>query len=130
MKFQSFGITDTGAVREHNEDAWLVNDKLGLYIVADGLGGHNAGEVASRMATETIETFTEKAFASPEITWPFGPQPDLTHVENVVAAGVLLANRDVAESAAADSEHVGMATTVVCLRARRPRCVRGRRRYR
>ncbi|MCB0218302.1 MAG: Stp1/IreP family PP2C-type Ser/Thr phosphatase [Chrysiogenetes bacterium] len=115
MKFQSFGITDTGRVREHNEDALLTNDKLGLFIVADGLGGHNAGEVASRMTTEVMESFTKKALSGDEITWPYGPQADLTREENIVASSILLANREVADCAASEPEHMGMATTVVSL---------------
>lgn len=115
MKIQSFGITDTGAVREHNEDAFLANDKLGLYIVADGLGGHNAGEVASRMTTEIMERFTKDALAGKDVEWPHGRQEDLTDEENIVASSILLANREVAERAANEPEHSGMATTVVSL---------------
>ncbi|MCB0272402.1 MAG: Stp1/IreP family PP2C-type Ser/Thr phosphatase [Bdellovibrionales bacterium] len=55
MKILSCGITDIGQRRQRNEDSYLVNDKLGLYIVADGMGGHAGGEFASKIAVSTVE---------------------------------------------------------------------------
>src|SRR5258708_6327556 len=54
LTITSFGATDVGRKRSSNEDAFLVDDALGLYVVADGMGGHAAGEVASQEAVETI----------------------------------------------------------------------------
>ena len=51
MKQNSFGKTDIGLKRTHNEDNYTIVEELGLYLVADGMGGHNAGEVASRNPT-------------------------------------------------------------------------------
>jgi serine/threonine protein phosphatase PrpC len=59
--WMGFGQTHTGWVRENNEDSLLVNDALGLYLVADGMGGHAAGEVASRHAVETVERHLQSA---------------------------------------------------------------------
>lgn len=55
MKFNSWYLTDKGLRRESNQDSCLINKDLGLFIVADGMGGHSGGEVASSMAVETVE---------------------------------------------------------------------------
>ena len=55
MRINSCGITDIGRKRQRNEDSYLVNDKLGLYVVADGMGGHAGGEFASKIAVSTVE---------------------------------------------------------------------------
>jgi len=52
----SAGISDVGRIRDHNEDNFLIDERLGLFIVADGMGGHEAGEVASKLVIETLIT--------------------------------------------------------------------------
>ena len=53
-RVQAVGLTDTGKVREHNEDSIALDGDIGLYVLADGMGGYNAGEVASGIAVKTI----------------------------------------------------------------------------
>ena len=57
---ESAGITDTGKKRQGNEDALFLNDALGLYVVADGMGGHRAGEVASKLVVDTISKYIRR----------------------------------------------------------------------
>ncbi len=67
MKPVAYGLTDIGCVRENNQDAYLIHEKRGLYIVADGMGGHAAGELASAIAVKTIyESYTGDD--DPEVT--------------------------------------------------------------
>ena len=63
VRLYSSGITDVGQRRDHNEDSYLIDEKLGLFIVADGMGGHEAGEVASKLAVETIFNHIKKLAA-------------------------------------------------------------------
>ena len=71
MILRSFGITDVGLKRSHNEDNFYRSDELGIYLVADGMGGHAAGEVASNLAIQTISEFAERFDKDRSITWPF-----------------------------------------------------------
>jgi protein phosphatase len=57
LVLKSFGMSDVGLVRKHNEDYYAIDETQGLFIVADGLGGHEGGEIASKLATETIVEF-------------------------------------------------------------------------
>ncbi|HVK62789.1 MAG TPA: protein phosphatase 2C domain-containing protein, partial [Bdellovibrionales bacterium] len=60
MAMQSWCQTDVGLRRETNQDSFLINEKLGLFVVADGMGGHRGGEVASRLAVETVQTIVQR----------------------------------------------------------------------
>jgi len=61
-RVQAVGLTDTGKVREHNEDSIAWDGDLGLYVLADGMGGYNAGEVASGIAVKTIVNLVRESF--------------------------------------------------------------------
>ncbi|MDH3884372.1 MAG: protein phosphatase 2C domain-containing protein, partial [Desulfobacterales bacterium] len=60
VTIESAGITDIGRRREQNEDSLFFDDGMGLYVVADGMGGHKAGEVASKLVVETIRDYIKK----------------------------------------------------------------------
>ncbi len=110
---ESFGATDVGHRRQLNEDSLLVDDDAGLYIVADGMGGHNAGEVASSLAVETIAAFIRRSREFEKLTWPFGIEPGLSYGANRLRTAVLLANRRVWREADSRQEYTGMGTTIV-----------------
>ncbi len=104
--------TDPGLRRTSNEDSFATRADVGLFVVADGMGGHVAGEVASRVAVEAIEAFIqETAVVDKNRTWPFPFDPALSLEANRLKAAFRLANRRIA-SAIADSQDLrGMATT-------------------
>ena len=69
-KLRSVGVTDTGRVREHNEDTIQFDPDIGLYVLADGMGGYNAGEVASGIAVKTIVNLVREALAREDLDAP------------------------------------------------------------
>jgi protein phosphatase len=110
--------TDPGIRRESNEDAYAVRSDLGLYVVADGMGGHAAGEIASKLAIETIETFVnDTRDADANRTWPVPYDSSLTMAGNRLKAGFGLANRRLALAMADDPNLRGMATTAAAVLA-------------
>ena len=104
--------TDPGLRRSSNEDSYCTRPDLGLYVVADGMGGHVAGEVASRVAVETIQTFiAETAGADKNRTWPFPFEPQISLEGNRLKAAFRLANRQIGNLMADSADLRGMATT-------------------
>jgi protein phosphatase len=112
MRAVAHGISDVGLQREHNEDSFAVLSEHGLAIVADGMGGHRAGDVASRLATEAIGEFFKKT-ANEDATWPFHFDPNLTDEENKLLTSIRLANRQIYEHSTRSPDLRGMGTTVV-----------------
>ncbi len=112
MRVIAAGRSDVGLQREHNEDSLCLLDQHGLYIVADGMGGHRAGDVASRMATETVSAFFNTT-AREDATWPFHYDPTLSAEENRLVTGIKVANKSIYEASARNREHQGMGTTIV-----------------
>ena len=111
------GITEKGLVRKGNEDSFSIEDSLGLYIVADGMGGHQAGEVASRMAVEIINRCYGKWVQEKrDETQLFGlPDPSLSLPGNYLKSSIRLANRIIFEAAMGNKQYNGMGTTVGAL---------------
>lgn len=110
---ECFGHTDVGRRRKLNEDSFVVDPEASLYAVCDGMGGHNAGEVASRMAIETLESFIQKSHKEKEITWPYGLETELSFDGNRLKTAIKLANKRVYKAADNREDYTGMGTTVV-----------------
>lgn len=116
MKLRWAVRTDPGLRRSSNEDSYCTREDLGLFMVADGMGGHVAGEVASRIAVETIQTFIqETAGADKNRTWPFPFEAALSLEANRLKAAFRLANRQIANASADTADLRGMATTASAL---------------
>ncbi len=107
------GVTHPGRVRKSNEDAFVIDQSLGLYLVADGMGGHNAGDAASKIAVETVCAFVGRSDDGRECTWPFGIHPEVSYDANRLLTAVRLANRRVFKAADSHDEYTGMGSTVV-----------------
>lgn len=117
MLIKAAGITDVGLKREGNEDAYLMDDQLHLYLVADGMGGHLAGEVASKVAVELIaKAFKRWSLAGTDGEEIFGDiDSSLSTQGNYLLGAIRLANRVIHEMAAADERYQGMGTTLAAL---------------
>lgn len=115
MKIRSWGATDVGKTRDHNEDNFLVDEDLNLYVVADGMGGHAAGEVASQIAAETVreaviqnQDLIEKYIAGDESVQRFD-------IAQVLEHAVQSACSDIFQRAQNEPEKRGMGTTLSLL---------------
>jgi protein phosphatase len=115
MQVTAFGLTHVGRQRQHNEDSYLVADEPGLFLVADGMGGHAAGEIASRIAVDSISEFILHT-KEDDGTWPHAYDEHYKRSTNRLMAAVRLANTRVLEAMRKDARLRGMGTTVVaCL---------------
>lgn len=112
MNFTAAGLSDVGLQREINEDSFCILPEHRLFVVADGMGGHRAGDVASQMATHTIASFFQ-ATAAEDATWPFAFDPKLSIEENRLVTGIKVANKKIFEASVQHQEVHGMGTTVV-----------------
>ena len=110
---ESYGATDVGLRRKLNEDSLFIDNEVGLFVVADGMGGHNAGEIASHLAVDTVANFVQRSRAEDEITWPYGVDPDLSLNANRLLTSVMLANKRVWKEADNRQDYTGMGTTIV-----------------
>jgi protein phosphatase len=119
---QAYGVTDTGRIRESNEDCFALDQDVQLYVVADGMGGHNAGEVAARLAVDSIVAFIRETSGRPpgaadvtrsEALWPFGFDPGLSTGGNRIRTAIHYANAEILEASMTVDRYSGMGTTVV-----------------
>ncbi len=115
MKIRYAGATHVGMKRGHNEDSFFLLADQNLYLVADGMGGHNSGEVASQLAVETVANFFRDTQKDEDLTWPFKEDKALRYDENRLSTGIKLANLRIFETARGEEKHRGMGTTIVTL---------------
>jgi serine/threonine protein phosphatase PrpC len=103
MKIRYAAKTDVGMKRTHNEDYFSLIEDEQLFLVADGMGGHASGEVASKMAAETIGEFYQRT----------REDRSLSYIENRLVCGIKLANLRIFETSNRDLRYKGMGTTIV-----------------
>ncbi len=109
---RAFGVTDKGRVRPVNEDCWAFDDARNLCVVADGMGGHRAGEVAARIAVDTVIRFL--AADTPRVShWPFGYDESLSDIGNRLRTAIHMAHVQVLQAAVTSQQYSGMGTTIV-----------------
>jgi PPM family protein phosphatase len=112
---EAFGKTDVGRKRQHNEDAMLIDAPAGLYMVADGMGGHAAGEVASARVVEVVRQHLVAHKSVLKNLAKDGNQSSHAAAANLVEAAIQRACADIYRMATTDSTKRGMGTTFVCL---------------
>ena len=118
MGIQFSAKSDIGRVRTNNEDSFFADPDIGLFLVADGMGGHNSGEVASKMACEIIsknlKTALEKSPDADTTRVIFGENnPQVSEPANNLISAIRLANRVIFEASQNYTQNHGMGTTLV-----------------
>lgn len=112
---EAYGLTHTGLVRELNEDRIYLNEEDKLFVVADGMGGHAAGEIASGIAVRAVNEFIIHTRRDRELTWPYAYDDSLTYDGNRLQTAIRLANNRIREAVEEDSDYQGMGSTMVSL---------------
>jgi serine/threonine protein phosphatase PrpC len=112
MRIRYAAKTDPGLKRTHNEDYFSLIEDEQLFLVADGMGGHASGEVASKMAADVIREFFGRS-KDDDSTWPYKMDRNLSYLENRLVVGIKMANQRIFEAAGRDMRLKGMGTTVV-----------------
>ncbi len=115
LRIEVAGQTDVGRKRSHNEDNFAIMAEYGLYVVADGMGGHASGEIASKMAVDSLQEFFAATADDPERTWPYKMDRSRGYEENRLITGIKLCNLRIYEQAQRNAKQRGMGTTLVAL---------------
>src|SRR5690606_9128170 len=115
MRIRYAGNTHVGMKRSNNEDHFTLVPEENLYIVADGMGGHAAGDIASKMACQIVSQFYKDTSEDEEVTWPFKMDRQKKYEENRLVTSVKLANLRIYEEALANAKKKGMGTTIVAV---------------
>lgn len=112
---QYHGISDTGCVRPDNEDRILMDMNLGVFVVADGMGGHRHGEMAAELAIATLKYYLDSSRNLAESTWPYGYNFNISLEANRLVTGILFANRQIWARSGDAPEYAGMGSTIVAV---------------
>ena len=112
IEIESSGITDIGRRREQNEDSLFCDDSMGLYVVADGMGGHKAGEVASRLVVETMRDYIDQNKTEHPPEDLVGVDEKLSTEARRLLASIQLSNRIVHQTSLSNEDYKGMGSTV------------------
>jgi serine/threonine protein phosphatase PrpC len=112
LRVRACGLSDVGRARTHNEDCFGIDPEHRMFVVADGMGGHNHGEVASRIAVKAIQEFVEQT-AENDTTWPFVYDARLQRHSNRLKTAIRMAHDKVLRAIRHDGSLIGMGTTVV-----------------
>jgi serine/threonine protein phosphatase PrpC len=112
MRIRYAAKTDVGMKRNHNEDYFSLIEDEQLFLVADGMGGHASGEVASKMAADVMQEFFVRT-KDDDATWPYKMDRHLSYVENRLVVGIKMANQRIFQAACRDVKYKGMGTTIV-----------------
>lgn len=113
MRIEVAGYTHVGMKRNHNEDNYLILTDENLCCVADGMGGHSSGEIASKIAVDELAEFFRMTSRDQDATWPFKMDKARNYDENRLATGIKLANKSIFDKASSDMKYKGMGTTIV-----------------
>ena len=105
---QAAGLTDTGCVRERNEDAFLVDARMGLFIAADGMGGRRGGDIAARLAVESVQAAIRERLALGLASHP----EDLAGMSGLLEGAALAASQAIRDEGAARIEYLGMGAAI------------------
>ena len=109
---ESAGVTDIGRRRKDNEDSFLLDNDLGLYVVADGMGGHLAGEVASKLVVDTVWDYTKRFKEDEDAKELEDVEETLSKEANRLLSGIRLANQGVYQAAQSNESYRGMGSTL------------------
>jgi protein phosphatase len=115
MRIEVAGNTHVGMKRNHNEDNYLILPDQNLCCVADGMGGHSSGEIASKIAVDELGEFFRMTASDQDATWPFKMDKTRNYDENRLATGIKLANKSIFDKACNEVKYKGMGTTIVSL---------------
>ena len=114
MNFIAAGLSDVGLQREHNEDSFCILPEHRLFVVADGMGGHRAGDIASRMATSEVKAFFDATDVDADgDSWPAQGKAELHPDQSRLVSAVKLANQRIFQASLRNRSVQGMGTTIV-----------------